>query len=81
MEKRYYEAAEEAMKKGEIEDIGFFADGQSGFMIVKGEATDVYRILLENPYYDYEIHEIIPLAKAKEIEIAVLEDMVKAANK
>ena len=81
MEKMYYAALEESIKKGEIEDIGFFTDGQSGYIIVKGEAADVYRKTLENPYYDYEIHEIIPLEKAKKIEISVLKDNVKAAKK
>ncbi len=81
MEEMYYAALEEAMKKGEIEDIGFFTDGQSGYAIVKGEAADVYRMTLQNPFYDYEIHEIIPLKKAKEIELAVLKDNVKAAKK
>jgi len=81
MEEMYYEAVEEAIKKGEIEDIGFFTDGQSGYIIVKGEAADVYRMTLENPFYDYEIHEIISLKKAKEIELAVLKDKVKVAKK
>jgi hypothetical protein len=72
---------EESIKKGEIEDIGFFTDGQSGYVIVKGEATDVYRLTLENPYYNYEIHEIISLKKAKEIELAVLKDKAKASRK
>jgi hypothetical protein len=81
MEEMYYAAVEESMKKGEIEDIGFFTDGQSGYVIVEGEATDVYRLTLENPYYNYEIHEIISLKKAKEIELAVLRDNVKAAKK
>ena len=81
MEKMYYAALEESIKKGEIEDIGFFTDGQSGYVIVKGEAADVYRLTLGNPYYDYEIHEIIPLEKAKKIELEVLKDNVKAARK
>ena len=81
MEEMYYAAVEEAIKKGEIEDIGFFTDGQSGYMIVKGEATDIYRMTLANPYYFYEIHEIIPLEKAKEIELAVLKDRIEAAKK
>jgi hypothetical protein len=81
LEKMGYAALEEAMKKGEIEDVGYFTDGQSGYAIVRGEATDVYRMALENPYYDCEIHEIIPLEKAKEIELAVLKDNVKAARK
>jgi hypothetical protein len=81
MEKMYYAALEESIKKGEIEDIGFFTDGQSGYVIVKGEATDVYRLTLENPYYNYEIHEIISLKKAKEIELAVLKDKAKASRK
>jgi hypothetical protein len=81
MEKMYYAALEEALKKGEIEDVGFFTDGQSGYVIVNGEATDVYRLTLENPFYDYEIHEIISLEKAKKIELAVLKDMIEAAKK
>jgi len=81
MEEMGYAALEEAMKKGEIEDIGFFTDGQSGYAIIRGEATDVYRMALENPYFSYEVHEIIPLEKAKKIEISVLKDMIKTAKK
>ena len=81
MEEMYYAAVEEAIKKGEIEDVGYFTDGQSGYVIIRGEAADVYRMTLENDYYSWEIHEIIPLEKAKEIEIAVLKDKVEAAKK
>ncbi len=81
MQEEYYAAVEEAVKKGEIEDIGFFTDGQSGYIIVKGEAADVYRQALENPYYHYEIHEIIPLEKAKENEIAALKARIAAEKK
>ena len=81
MQEMYYAAVEESIKKGEIEDIGYFTDGQSGYAIVNAEATDVYRMSLANDYYLWEIHEIIPLEKAKEIELAVIKDKVEAAKK
>jgi hypothetical protein len=78
MQKEYYAAVEEAVKKGEIEDVGYFLDGQSGYVIVNAEAADVYRQALENSYYHYEINEIIPLEKAKKNEIAALKARIAA---
>jgi hypothetical protein len=75
-------AIDDLIKKGEIEENGFFPDGGSGYMICKGESTDVYRISgTFQPYMLSEVHEIIPHEKAKEIALAMARAMVEEAKK
>ena len=63
---------ENAIKKGEIKEHGHFLDGTSGYTFWEGEATDIFRNLsMTVPYYDWEIHEIVPYEKSREIIMAV----------
>lgn len=58
------------IKKGEIEDFGFFPDARSGYIISKGESTDVFRMWETFfPNILGEVHEIIPFEKGKEIAL------------
>ena len=73
---------DDLIKKGEIEEYGFFPDGGSGYMICKGESTDMYRISgMLQPYMLSEVHEIIPWEKAKEIALSMGKVMVEEARK
>lgn len=73
---------DDLIKKGEIEEIGAFQDGISGYAIYKGEATDMFRIQhMFLPYILKERHEIIPWEKAKEIMRAVHKARAEAAKK
>ena len=75
-------AIEEKMKKGEIEEFGFFPDGSSGFAISEGQATDVSRrVSMFQPYMLFEVHEIIPYEKGKEITLAITKAQIEAAKK
>lgn len=80
--KRMLAGMDELMKKGEVEDFGWFHDANSGYVISKGESTDVLRRAnMFMPYILSEVHEIIPYEKGKEIEIAVLKAKIEAAKK
>ena len=77
-----FAAMDDLIKRGEIEEFGWFPDGTSGYVIGKGEATDMFRSAsMFLPYIIGEVHEIIPYEKGKEITIAVLKAQIAAAKK
>lgn len=79
---KLFAVLDDLMKKGEIEELCFFPDGNSGYAIYKGEATDMFRIAsMFLPYILKEFHEIIPYEKSKEIVKAVVKAQVEAAKK
>jgi hypothetical protein len=70
------------MKKGEIEEWGFFPDGYTGYVIGKGEAVDFFRnTSMFLPFFCGEAHEIIPHEKGKEIVRAMLKAEIAAMKK
>jgi len=81
LEKKMFAAVDDLIKKGEIEEFGFFQDGTSGYTIGKGEATDMFRCSsMFLPYIHAEVHEIIPYEKGKEITLALLKAGIEAAK-
>ena len=82
LNEKMFATLDNAIKKGEIEEFGFFQDGTSGYGIGKGESTDIFRRLrMFSPYILGEVHEIIPYEKGKEIMIAVAKAKIEAAKK
>jgi len=82
LNEKMWAAIDGSMKKGEIEEFGVFPDGYSGYGIGKGETVDVYRAgLMFQPYVLFDIHEIIPYEKSKEIVRALCEAQIAAAKK
>ena len=72
---------DELMKKGEILDFGMFPDGTTGYAISKGEAADVFRRTnMFQPYFLFEIHEIVPYEKAKEITKEIYKMRIEQAK-
>jgi hypothetical protein len=70
------------IKKGEIKEHGHFLDGNSGYTIWEGEATDIFRNLsMTWPYYEYDVRETIPYEKSREILGAVFKVPAEAAKK
>lgn len=71
------------IKKGGIKEHGHFLDGNSGYTIWEGEATDIFRNLsMTWPYYEYEVHEFIPYEKSRKIlRETVFKVPAKAAKK
>lgn len=58
---------DDLIKKGQIEEFGFFLNGTSGYVISEGEAADSYRnVSMFLPYIECEVHETISYEKAKE---------------
>ena len=86
MNERMFAAIDDFIKKGDIEEFGFFpetnAGGASGYAIRKGEATDIARgVWSFLPFIIMEVHEIIPWEKGKEITFERFKAMVEAAKK
>jgi len=78
LNEKMFAAIDEAIKKGGVEEFGFFPDGASGYGIGKGEAADAFRsVSMFVPYILCEVHEIIPYEKGKEITIALLKAAAK----
>jgi len=70
------------LKKGELEEFGFFPDGYTGYVIAKGEAVDVFRnASMFFPFIITETHDIIPFEKGKEIVRAVVKAQIAAMKK
>jgi hypothetical protein len=70
------------MKKGEIEEWGIFPDGGFGYTISKGETVDVFRRAnMFYPFVIFEVHEIIPYEKQKEIIRANTKAQIAAMKK
>ncbi len=82
LSERMYAAIDDSIKKGEMDEFGFFPDVVSGYVISKGEAADLYRrASMFQPYILVEHHEIIPYEKGKEISIAIAKARIEAAKK
>ena len=81
LHEKSFAVMDDLIKKGEIEEFGFFPDANSGYMIGKGEATDMFRCSdMFFPDILAEVHEIIPYEKGKEISNAVLKAAIEAAK-
>jgi hypothetical protein len=70
------------MKKGEMKEHAHFLDGTSGYTIWEVEAKDLLRnSSMLVPYYEFEIHEFIPIEKSSEILKTVFKTQTKTAKK
>ena len=77
-----FAAIDDLIKRGEIEEFGFFPDGRSGYTIGKGEAIDSFRnVSMFLPYVHTEVHEIIPYEKGKETSTALMKAIIELAKK
>jgi len=79
---RMWAVIDDAIKKGTVKEHGSFLDGAAGYSIGEGEAVDVFRsINMFLPYVLFEVHEIIPYEKSKEIQRALLKGLIATAKK
>ena len=77
-----WSAIDGLMKKGEIEETGSFPEGHIGYTIGKGETIDAYRNAnMFYPFIIFEIHEIIPYEKQKQIIRANTKAQIAAMKK
>jgi len=83
LQEKLYAGIDALIKKGLIEEIGVFPDGTTGYVIGKGEATEVfYGLNLFQRYLVYEVcQEIIPYEKSKEVMRKLLKDLIAATKK
>jgi hypothetical protein len=81
LDERMWSGIEGLMKRGEVKEIGYFPNGIGGYIIGEGDATTLYRdVLMFQPHYLVEVHEIISFEKHKEISRAVWKAKIEAAK-
>jgi len=67
MQEKVWAGLDTLIKAGEIKEFGYFADGRSGYALGEAETTDVFRdVSTFLPFYEADVHEIIPYEKGKE---------------
>jgi hypothetical protein len=75
-------AIDDLMKKGIIKEFGFFLNGTSGYTIGEGDVDEAFKdVSMFLPYYEQEVHEVIPYEKGKEIVRAYVKAQAEAAKK
>jgi hypothetical protein len=73
---------DDLIKKGEIVEFGFFGNGTSGYIISEADPTVGFKnASMFVPYWEFEIHVVIPYEKGKEILRALLKGQAEAAKK
>jgi hypothetical protein len=79
---RMWAAMDDLMKKGIIKEFGYFLNGTSGYTIGEGDIAEAFKdVSMFLPYYEQEVHEVIPYEKGKEILRAVAKAQAEAAKK
>jgi len=82
LNEKMWASTDSAIKEGKIKEFGSFLDASSGYVIGEGEATDVFASAnMFMPYVLFEVHEIIPYEKEKEIVRAICKAQIAAAEK
>jgi hypothetical protein len=82
LNEKMFAAIDVLIKKCEIKEFGFFPNATSGYVIGKGESTDMFRgANIFVPYINSEVHEVIPCEKGKEIVRALCKAQIEAAKK
>ena len=72
LQERMWAGMDNLMRQGLVKELGYFADGRSGYAIGEGDAADAFRaVSMFMPYVEFEVHETISYEKAKEITRAV----------
>lgn len=74
-----FAANDASLQNGEVEEIGWFLDGKSGYFIASGESKDQFRTSFAAfPFADMEVHEIVPFETVKEVVRGVLKTKAEA---
>ena len=70
------------IRKGEIKEFGWFLDGISGYAMGEGDGGTVLKnVSMFTTYWDFEVHEIVPHEKGKEIVRALVKAQIEAMKK
>jgi len=74
LDEKTFAFIDEALKSGRILEVGWFADGTSGYSISTGEDAKgvLTGALFTHPWAQYEVREIIDYETGKEIDRQVL---------
>ncbi len=74
LQEKIWAVMDDSMKRGLTKEYGIFPDGNAGYLIGEGDATNMLRgASMFMPFVISEVHEIISYEKQKEI----LRDVIK----
>ena len=77
LQEKMWTEIDQLLKKGQMKDFSYFLDGTSGYAIGEGEAADIFRDLSTfTPFYEFQVHDIIPYTKGKETLRALLKTQI-----
>lgn len=69
------------IKKGEILEMGIFLDGKTGYAIAQGDNKATLRnVSMFMPFWEAEVHEIVPYPKSREVLAEVMNAQIEAAK-
>jgi len=82
LEEKMWAVIDDLIKKGMIRDFGAFLNGTSGYAIGEGESADLLRsVSMFLPYFESEVHEVMPFERVKEITREICKAQIAAAKK
>ena len=82
LQEKMWAGIDQLIKKGEVKDFSYFLDGISGYAIGEGESTDTFRdVSMFTPFYECQVHQIIPYEKGKETLRTLLKTQIAQARK
>lgn len=77
-----FAANDTLLQTGEVQEIGRFLDGKSGYVIASGESKDQFgRSFAAFPFAAMEVHEIVPFETVKEVVKGVLKAKAEAVKR
>ena len=82
LQEMQWAAIDGLLKKGEIKEFGLFLDGVSGYCMGEGDGATVFKdVAMFSHFYDFDVSEIIPFEKGKEILRSVMKAQMEAMKK
>jgi len=73
---------DDLIKKGEITEMGTFLDGVSGYIIAEGDSvTTLKNVSMFTPFWNFEVHEIVPYPKSREIFTGIMKGRIESTKK
>jgi hypothetical protein len=77
-----FAANDTLLQTGEVQEIGWFLDGKSGYVISSGESKDQFRRSFSaSPFAVMEVYEIVPFETVKEVVKGVLKAKAEAVKR
>ena len=68
LREKMWAGIDDLLKKGVLKEFGYFLNGTSGYTIGEGDGAEAFKdTTMFMPFYEQELHEVIPYEKGKGI--------------